>query len=78
MLVIRIKTGREAKKNREEKLPCDIALNALAEIFATNPINERDIFTSSVFAMLMSAPSRITEVLALPAIARYLKLIAKV
>ncbi|MEC5721033.1 integrase [Klebsiella michiganensis] len=61
------KTGREAKKNREEKLPCDIALNALAEIFATNPINERDIFTSSVFAMLMSAPSRITEVLALPA-----------
>ncbi len=61
------KTGREAKKNREEKLPSDIALNALAEIFANDPINERDIFTTSVFAMLMSAPSRITEVLALPA-----------
>lgn len=61
------KTGREAKKNREEKLPSDIALNALAEIFANGPIDERDIFTTSVFAMLMSAPSRITEVLALPA-----------
>jgi hypothetical protein len=32
------KTGREAKKNREEKLPSDIALNALAEIFANDPI----------------------------------------
>ena len=61
------KTGREAKKNREEKLPSDIALNALAEIFANDPIHERDIFTTSVFAMLMSAPSRISEVLALPA-----------
>lgn len=60
------KTGKEAKKNREEKLPSDIALHALAEIFANNPIQERDIFTTSVFAMLMSAPSRITEVLALP------------
>ncbi|EPK3139975.1 integrase [Enterobacter cloacae] len=61
------KTGREAKKNREEKLPSDIALNALAEIFANDPIDGRDIFTTSVFAMLMSAPSRISEVLALPA-----------
>ncbi|TBL42480.1 integrase [Hafnia alvei] len=61
------KTGREAKKNREDKLPSDIALNALAEIFANDPIHERDIFTTSVFAMLMSAPSRITEVLSLPA-----------
>ncbi|MFN1097017.1 integrase [Escherichia coli] len=61
------KTGREAKKNREEKLPSDIALNAFAEIFANDPIDGRDIFTTSVFAMLMSAPSRISEVLALPA-----------
>ncbi|MFU0083554.1 integrase, partial [Salmonella enterica] len=58
------KTSRKAKKNREDKLPSDIALNALAEIFANDPIHERDIFTTSVFAMLMSAPSRITEVLA--------------
>lgn len=61
------KTGREARKNREHKLPSNIALYALAEIFANDPIYERDIFTTSVFAMLMSAPSRISEVLALPA-----------
>mgnify|MGYP000036922550 FL=1 len=60
------KTGREAKKNREEKLPSDLALNALAEIFANDPMDGRDVFTTSVFAMLMSAPSRISEVLALP------------
>ncbi|MGY3912980.1 hypothetical protein [Aeromonas piscicola] len=60
------KTGKEAKRNREEKLPSVIALNALAEIFSNDPIHERDIFTTSVFAMLMSAPSRITEVLTLP------------
>ena len=61
------KTDKEAKKNREEKLPSDIALNALAEIFANAPMDGRDIFTTSVFVMLMSAPSRISEVLALPA-----------
>jgi hypothetical protein len=48
-------------------LPNEIALNALAEIFANDPSDNRDIFTTSVFAMLMSAPSRISEVLALPA-----------
>ncbi len=61
------KTGKEAKKNREKKLPNELALNALAEIFANNPDNPRDTFTTSVFAMLMSAPSRVTEVLTLPA-----------
>jgi len=62
-----IKTGKKAKTARERKLPNEIALNALAEIFANKPTDERDIFTTSVFAMLMSAPSRITEVLTLPA-----------
>ncbi|GAA3972292.1 hypothetical protein [Allohahella marinimesophila] len=61
-----IRTGMKAKKDREKKLPNQTALNALAEIFANNPENHRDIFTTSVFALLMSAPSRITEVLALP------------
>ncbi|MDA5132814.1 hypothetical protein [Psychrobacter sp. ANT_H3] len=60
------RTGKEAKKNREKKLPNETALNALAEIFASNPAEERDIFTTSIFAMLMSAPSRIAEVMALP------------
>lgn len=60
------KTGSKGKAQREKKLPDETALNALAEIFANNPSHDRDIFTTSTFAMLMSAPSRITEVLALP------------
>lgn len=62
----RNKTGKLGNSTREKGLPNPIALEALAEIFANNPTNERDIFTTSVFAMLMSAPSRISEVLALP------------
>lgn len=61
-----IRTGKEAKVARDKKLPNEIALNSLAEIFANNPFQERDIFTTSVFAILMSAPSRISEILALP------------
>lgn len=61
-----IQTGSIAKARREKKLPSDEALNALAEIFANNPLSPRDIFTSSTFAMLMSAPSRISEILELP------------
>ncbi len=61
------KTGAKAKEEREKKLPNEFALNALAEIFANNLENERDKFTTSVFAMLMCAPSRISEVLVLPA-----------
>lgn len=61
-----IQTGAEAKARREKKLPSDDALNALAEIFSNSPSLPRDIFTSSTFAMLMSAPSRISEVLDMP------------
>jgi len=59
-------TGEKAKIRREKKLPSEEALNALAEIFSNNPSNPKDIFTSSTFALLMCAPSRITEVLELP------------
>jgi hypothetical protein len=61
-----IQTGEKAKARRENKLPSEEALNALAEIFANNPSEPKDIFTSSTFAMLMCAPSRITEILELP------------
>jgi hypothetical protein len=61
-----IQTGAVAKERREKKMPTEEALNALAEIFANNPSEPRDIFISSTFAMLMCAPSRITEVLELP------------
>jgi hypothetical protein len=59
-------TGLKAKQEREKKLPSEEALDALAEIFANNPNDPKDIFTSSTFALLMCAPSRITEVLELP------------
>lgn len=61
-----IQTGAIAKARRDKKLPSDEALGALAEIFANNPVELKDIFVSSTFAMLMCAPSRITEVLQLP------------
>jgi len=61
-----ISTGKDAKKAREKKLPEERALNALAEVFANDPAHGRDVFTTSIFAMLMSSPSRISEVLALP------------
>ncbi|WP_044410221.1 integrase [Thiomicrospira microaerophila] len=62
----RVNTGQKAKADREKKLPSSDVLEAMAEIFALNPENPKDIFTSSVFAMLMCAPSRITEILLLP------------
>jgi hypothetical protein len=62
-----IQTGPRAQAVRRKKLPNEVALNALMEIFANNPSDPRDIFTSSVFAMLMCAPSRCTEILELPA-----------
>jgi hypothetical protein len=61
-----IQTGLKAKERRNKKLPSEEGLNALAEIFANNPSEPRDLFTSSVFAMLMCSPSRITEILELP------------
>lgn len=61
-----IQTGSKAKTRREKRLPSDEILNALAEIFSSNPTTPRDIFTSSIFAMLLCAPSRISEILILP------------
>lgn len=63
---ITIQTGVNAKKIQDKKLPDELALNALAEIFANNPNDPKDIFTASTFAMTMGAPSRITEILELP------------
>jgi len=59
-------TGKKAKERREKKLPSEDAVMALAEIFAINPAEPKDIFTSSTFAMTMCASSRISEILDLP------------
>ena len=63
---ITIQTGEKAKALQDKKLPSKEALDALAEIFASDPSEPKDIFTSSVFAMTMCAPVRISEILDLP------------
>ena len=47
------KTGLKAEKIRQKKLPTDIALNALAEVFSSNPSSASDIFTTSTCALLL-------------------------
>ena len=59
------KTGLKAEKIRQKKLPTDIALNALAEVFSSNPSSASDIFTTSTCALLLCVPSRVSEVLSL-------------
>lgn len=51
------------------------AMEALASIFAKEDhlLSQRDIFTTSIFALLMCAPSRISEILALSADCEYLE-----
>jgi hypothetical protein len=62
-----VRTGVKAREEREKKLPSTEALDALATIFAEDPRESRDIFTTCTAAMLLCAPSRVSEVLALPA-----------
>jgi hypothetical protein len=61
-----VRTGRAAAERREKKLPNEEGLDLLAEVFAGDPSDPRDIFVTSVTVMLMCAPSRIGEILALP------------
>ncbi|HCA9667863.1 TPA: hypothetical protein MYK37_001895 [Klebsiella variicola subsp. variicola] len=55
------------KPENSKKMPSEIALNAFAEIFSQPLENKRDILTTSIVALLISAPSRISEILSLPA-----------
>ncbi|AMG59249.1 hypothetical protein [Pantoea vagans] len=63
------KLTKTAEEAREAKLPDEESLFAIAEIFALpkDQLSEVDLFISSVFALLMCAPSRVTEILTLPA-----------
>lgn len=60
-----VRTGLKAEKIRQKKLPTEVALNALAEVFASNPHVPSDIFTTSTCALLLCVPSRVSEVLSL-------------
>lgn len=58
----------------EEGKLCGLkSIEALAAIFAKDDskLSDQDIFTTSVFALLMCAPSRITEILSLPCDCEY-------
>lgn len=60
------RTDAEGKRKRAEKLPEEHWLVAMAEMFANDLVSARDRFTTSVFALLMCAPSRVSEVQDLP------------
>lgn len=55
--------GDDADKRREQKMPDENALMALAAIFAqkNQDLTPRDIFTTSTMALLMCAPERGSE-----------------
>lgn len=65
----RLSISDNADKARLAKLPNEKALQAIGEIFSMqdHDLHERDLFVTSVFALLMCAPSRITEILYLRA-----------
>lgn len=60
-----VRTGEKARKQQEEKLPDPEAVEAIASIFARGPTHAGDIFVTSTAAMLLCAPSRISEILEL-------------
>ncbi|PXX58238.1 hypothetical protein SAMN05660489_04710 [Pseudomonas sp. LAMO17WK12:I10] len=60
------RTDVEGKKKRAEKMPEQRLLEYMGEMFANNLQAPRDRFTTSIFALLMCAPSRVSEVQDLP------------
>nr|WP_299380307.1 hypothetical protein [uncultured Halomonas sp.] len=62
--IIRIDSATKAK--RDAKMPAEQWLDWMAEMFANNLEAPRDRFTTALFALLMCAPSRISEIQDLP------------
>ncbi|TKB02000.1 hypothetical protein E5672_16000 [Alteromonas portus] len=59
-------TGHRENANKaSSKLPSEESLQALAEIFSSNPQDPRDIVVTSMVVIAMSAPSRTGELLEL-------------
>ncbi|HCV01579.1 MAG TPA: integrase [Pseudoalteromonas sp.] len=62
-------TGEAGQAYREHKMPDEDAIMGMAEIFSKDvlQLSQRDIFTTSTFSLLMSAPERGSEPLYLKA-----------
>lgn len=61
------RVGERARKERETKMPDRNAVMALGKIFASDPKDPRDIISTCVCLILLSAPTRIGEALLLQA-----------
>ena len=59
------RTGKLGRAETERKLPSEAGMDAMAEIFANNPTEPRACFISAVWALLLAAPWRISELLRL-------------
>lgn len=60
------RTDSDGKRKRAEKIPSEHCLEYMAEMFANDLKFPRDRFTTSIFGLLMCAPSRISEAQLLP------------
>ena len=65
------KTGLAGRQEIDQKMPSEAALYAMAEIFANDPSDPQTRCVSAVWALLLSAPWRISEVLNLHVDAEY-------
>ena len=65
------RTGPAGRAESERKLPSQAGLDAMAEIFANDSADPPARFVSAVWALLMSAPWRIGEILTLHVNAEY-------
>ena len=59
------RTGARGRADSAKKMPSQAALDAMAEIFANDPSDPVSRLVSAVWALLMSAPWRISELLRL-------------
>lgn len=62
----RNRVGKEFDAERSKKLPSPAALEALAQIFTSSSDDPHEIAVSSICALMLCAPDRITEALHLP------------
>ena len=65
------RTGAAGRDEAASKLPSEAGLHAMAEVFANDPQDPPVRFASAIFALLMCAPWRISEVLTLHVDAEY-------